>query len=90
MEQAMAADGGCIDIAISDLTFEVGMWGCCSDLHTISHHCQNPHPSVDFRLSKIFSLNSVKKREEKKTMEKKKAGVCSSVIDFSIRKGGSC
>ena len=31
-----------------------------------------------------------KKREEKKTMKKKKAGVCWSVIDFSIRKGRSC
>ena len=34
--------GGCIYIAISDLTFEV-MW-CCRDLHTISHHSHIPHP----------------------------------------------
>ena len=47
--------GGCIYIAISDLTFEV-MW-CCRDLHTISPHSHNPLPLLMILIHVTFTLD---------------------------------
>ena len=43
-----------------------------------------------FSALKDFQLQFCKKEKREENNGKKKAGVCWSVIDFSIRKGGSC